>query len=145
MPQQFLNDSQRDPPFQEMGRIGVSEGMDGGVFGEAAGAASISAPTPAPGGQGDEAVFPPCALVDPHQHPWGIDVRDLPRGPLPEAQPTGVDQPQTHRGCQVLTQDQEVPPCPRTPRGLHTTGCFWMCRGLTRSNTGRGRVRVSPE
>jgi hypothetical protein len=33
--QQFLNDSQRHPAFQQMGRIGVPQRMDGGIFGDA--------------------------------------------------------------------------------------------------------------
>ena len=34
MTQQFLKNPQRHPPFQEMGRIGVPQGMDGGIFGD---------------------------------------------------------------------------------------------------------------
>ena len=32
--EQFLNHPQRHPPFQQMGRIGVPQRMDGGIFGE---------------------------------------------------------------------------------------------------------------
>jgi hypothetical protein len=31
--QQFLNDPQRHPPFQEVSGIGVPQRMDGGIFG----------------------------------------------------------------------------------------------------------------
>jgi hypothetical protein len=44
----------------------------------------------------------------------GIDVRDLQLGPLPQAKPTSVDQPQAHPGCRVLDQGQEIPHVPRT-------------------------------
>jgi hypothetical protein len=42
---------------------------------------------------------------DRHPQAWGLDVRDLQRGPLPEAQPTGGDQPQTHLGGRVLNHE----------------------------------------
>lgn len=32
--QQFLNDPQRDPPRSQVGRLGVPQGLDGGLFGE---------------------------------------------------------------------------------------------------------------
>jgi hypothetical protein len=44
----------------------------------------------------------------------GIDVRDRPLGPLPQAKPPSVDQPQAHPGCRVLAQGQEIPHFPRT-------------------------------
>ena len=59
-----------------------------------------------PRGQRHEAVFAPFALVHPHEHPLRIDVGDLQRCAFGQAQPTGLDQLQTHPGFRVPDQGQ---------------------------------------
>ena len=101
---------------------------------------AASRPATAPGSVWPraQAVFTPLALSNPDQHPVGVDVRDLEMGPFPQAQSTGIDHPQTHRGFRVATEASRE----RTSRGLNTTGSFWLCRGRMRSKTGHGRCRV---
>jgi hypothetical protein len=67
-----------------------------------------------PFGQGPQAVFAPLALADTDQHALGVDVRDLPRRPFPEAQPTSLDHLQTHAGVRALYQGQQGAPFLRT-------------------------------
>jgi hypothetical protein len=67
-----------------------------------------------PGGPWHEAIFPALARVSSDQHPLRVDVRDLQRRPFPQAQPAGRDRPQTHPGCRVCHQRQQVPDCRRT-------------------------------
>ena len=136
MPQQFLTDAQRDPPFPEMSRLGVSQGRDGGLLGDAALAHHrferllegggghrhrpvLSGEQPearprvlpvrasqlqGPVSQWSRAVLPPVALTDPDQHALGGDIRDLELCPVPEAEPTRVDHPQTHPRVRALDQ-----------------------------------------
>jgi hypothetical protein len=63
----------------------------------------------------------PVALVHPHEHPWRIDVGDLQRCALGQAQPTGVDHLQTHPGFRVLDQAQEGPDL---PQAQHNRQCL---------------------
>jgi hypothetical protein len=79
--------------------------------GEQPGAGALALPVDpqqlqGPCGQGSQAVFPPVALSDTAQHAVGVKVRDLERGPLPQAQATGIDHPQTHRSFGVDDQGQ---------------------------------------
>jgi hypothetical protein len=152
--EQFLDDSPRHAPFQQMGRIGVPQRRDGGILGHATlayhelegllkggrrerrllvpggeqpGAGPLALPVGPQQlqhrrGQGDEAVFASFALAHAHQHAWRVDVRDLPLGPFPQAQPTGIDQLQTHPGCWVRDPGQQGPDLPPTQHDRQCLG-----------------------
>jgi hypothetical protein len=55
----------------------------------------------------------PFALAHAHQHALRVDVRDLQLGSFQQAQPTGIDQLQTHPGCRVRDQGQQGPDLPQ--------------------------------
>ena len=110
-----LHDPQPHPPFQQMGRIGVPQRMDGGVFGHATLALPVLPPSRQhPRGERHAAVFAPFALLHSYQPPVCVDVGDLQLCALGQAQPTGLDDPQTHPGFRVLDQGQEGPDLPQT-------------------------------
>jgi hypothetical protein len=54
------------------------------------------------------------ALADPDQQAWGVDSRDLPRCPCPEATPARVEPPPTHPRVRGLDQGQQGPDLSRT-------------------------------
>jgi hypothetical protein len=55
------------------------------------------------------AVFPPCALTDPHQQALGVDIRDLERCPFPEAEPTRGAHPPTPPSVRALDHGEQGP------------------------------------
>jgi hypothetical protein len=153
MAEPFLTNPPRHASFQQMGRIGVPQGMDGGIFRDATlahhgreglvagsggqghravpgrehpGAGPRAPPViphqrQPPGCQWSEAVCPPLALVHPHQHALGVNVGDVQRRPLCQAQPAGIDQRQTRPGRRIVDQGQQGSDLPHTQHD----GQFW--------------------
>jgi hypothetical protein len=98
-----------------------------------------------PCGQGPHAVFAPLALADPHQQALGGDGRDLERGPFPETQATGREQPPTPRGFRACGRGQQGAACWRTQHAGALVAVPGPSEGDERPRARQGALREDPE
>jgi hypothetical protein len=106
----------------------------------------VSAPQlEGPFGQGPLAVFAPWALVDPHQHALGVEVRDLEMGPFPETQATSLDHPQTPLGCRACDRGQQGADFLRTQHAGQCLAVPGPSEGEERPRALQGTRREEPD
>jgi hypothetical protein len=86
-----------------------------------------------PRGPGDEALVAALALAHAPQQALRVAVRDLQRGPFPQAQPTGREQLQTHPGARVHDQGQQGADLPPTQHDRPFVGGAGGARGRSRA------------